>query len=291
MIYRLRHVTAYSYESPVEMAAHVLHLSPRPMARQAVLRASLTSGPTPTRRSEGTDYFGNPTAWFYIDRPHKRFTVTAESLVEVSAPPPLPAAMPAWEAIRDLALQDREAAEFLFPSPLLPPVEAARAFFAPHFAPGRTVGEAAVEMIACFRGQMAFRAGVTTVSTPVEELLKRRAGVCQDFAHLMVTGLRMFGIPARYVSGYIRTRPPPGGTLRVGVDQSHAWVAAWMGSEAGWVEMDPTNSLFVADEHVVLGWGRDFGDVSPLLGVILGGGRHSVTVGVEMSEAGALTES
>jgi transglutaminase-like putative cysteine protease len=291
VIYRLRHVTAYSYESPVEIATHLLHLSPRPMARQTVLRSSLTSDPMPTRRSEETDYFGNPTAWFYLDRPHRRFTVTAESLVEVSAPRPLPAVTPAWEAIRNLALQDRGAAEFLFPSPTLPPVEAARAFFAPHFPPGRPVGEAAVEMIARFRDQMAFRAGVTTVSTPVEEVLKRRAGVCQDFAHLMVTGLRMLGIPARYVSGYIRTRPPPGGTLRVGVDQSHAWVAAWMGPEAGWVEMDPTNSLFVTDEHVVLGWGRDFGDVSPLLGVILGGGRHSVTVGVEMGEAGAFTES
>ncbi|MFH5925311.1 transglutaminase family protein [Roseomonas xinghualingensis] len=284
MIYRLRHVTAYAYETPVEMATHLLHLTPRSLARQRVLRSSLTCDPVPARREEGTDYFGNPAIWLHLDRPHKRFTVTAEALVDV-APPPLPAATPAWEAIRALALRDREAAEFLFPSPSLPPVEAARAFLAPHFTPGRMAGEAAVEMIARFRDQMAFRAGVTTISTPVEEVLKRRAGVCQDFAHLMITGLRMLGIPARYVSGYIRTRPRPGGERRVGVDQSHAWVAAWLGPEAGWVEMDPTNSLFVADEHVVLGWGRDFGDVSPLFGMILGGGHHSVTVGVDMSEA------
>lgn len=289
MIYRLRHVTAYAYELPVEMATHLLHLTPRPLLqprfRQRVARSGLSCDPPPGRRSEGLDHFGNPTAWFYLERPHDRLTVTAESLVEVIAPPPLPAETPPWEAIRAMALRDPAAAEFLFPSPTLPPVEAARAFLAPYFTPGRMVGAAAVEMIRHFRDHMAFRAGVTTVSTPVAEVLKRRAGVCQDFAHLLVTGLRMLGIPARYVSGYIRTHPAPGGVRRVGADQSHAWVAAWMGHEAGWVEMDPTNSLFVSDEHVVLGWGRDFADVSPLLGVILGGGEHTVSVGVDMDEA------
>ncbi len=285
MIYRVRHVTAYTYETSVEMATHLLHLLPRPLPRQRVLEASLTSDPPPSRREEGLDHFGNPTAWFYLDRPHTRFSVTADSRVEVTAPPPLPGCTPPWETIREAALGNPEVAEFLFPSPALPPVEAARDFFAPYFAPGRAAGPAVEEMIARFRDGMAFRAGVTTVSTPVEEVLRRRAGVCQDFAHLMITGLRMLGIPARYVSGYIRTRPPPGGVRRVGADQSHAWVAAWLGAEAGWVEMDPTNSLFVRDEHVLLGWGRDFGDVSPLLGVILGGGHHSVQVGVDMDEA------
>jgi len=216
--------------------------------------------------------------------------VTADSVVEVTAPPPLPAGTPPWESLRALALRDPAVAEFLFPSPSLPPVEGARAFFAPHFTPGRPVGEAVVEMIERFREGMAFKSGVTTVSTPVEEVLRRRAGVCQDFAHLMITGLRMLGLPARYVSGYIRTRPPPGGVRRVGADQSHAWVAAWLGPEAGWVEMDPTNSLFVREEHVLLGWGRDFGDVSPLLGVILGGGAHTVQVGVDMDEAAAFVD-
>ena len=288
MIYRVRHVTAYAYESPVEMATHLLHLSPRPLDRQPVLRTTLSCEPAATRRTEGEDHFGNPTTWLYLDRPHTRLAVTADSVVAVAAPSPVPARTPPWEAIRDLALRVPEAAEFLFQSPSLPPVEEARAFLAPHFPPGRPVGEAAAEMIARFRDGMAFRAGVTTVSTPVEEVLRRRAGVCQDFAHLMVTGLRMLGIPARYVSGYIRTRPPPGGVRRVGVDQSHAWVAAWLGPEAGWVEMDPTNSLFVAEEHVVLGWGREFGDVSPLFGVILGGGKHTVSVSVDMDEAAAV---
>ncbi|MCR0981229.1 transglutaminase family protein [Roseomonas populi] len=286
MIYKVRHVTAYNYESPVEMATHLLHLLPRPLeGRQRVLRAGLSCDPAPARRAEAPDHFGNATAWLYLDRPHARFTVTAEFVVEVTPPPPLPAATPAWDGLREAALRRPDVAEFLFPSPALPPVEGARAFFAPHFTPGRPAGEAVMEMIAAFRGSMAFRSGVTTVSTPVEEVLRRKAGVCQDFAHLMITGLRMLGIPARYVSGYIRTRPPPGGVRRVGADQSHAWVAAWLGEGIGWVEMDPTNSLFVAEEHVVLGWGRDFGDVSPLLGIILGGGQHSVSVGVDMDEA------
>lgn len=288
MIYRVRHVTAYAYEQPVEMATHLLHLTPRPLMRQRVLHTALSCDPAPARRSEGLDHFGNATAWLYLDRPHGRLSVTADSTVEVAAPRPMPATTPPWEAIRELARAHAEAAEFLFPSPTLPPVEAAREFLSPYFTPGRQAGAASVELIARFRDHMAFRAGVTTVSTPVEDVLRRRAGVCQDFAHLLVTGLRMLGIPARYVSGYIRTRPAPGGVRRVGADQSHAWVAAWMGPDAGWVEMDPTNSLFVADEHVVLGWGRDFGDVSPLLGVILGGGRHTVTVGVDMDEAAAV---
>ncbi|MBP0446037.1 transglutaminase family protein [Roseomonas sp. SSH11] len=284
MIYRVRHVTSYAYEAPVEMATHLLHLLPRPLERQRVLKARLTSDPVPTRREESTDHFGNHTAWLYLDRPHTRFSVTAESVVDVTSPPRMPEVTPPWASIREAALGHPEVAEFLFPSPSLPPVEAARDYFAPYFAPGRPAGQAALEMIARFRDGMAFRAGVTTVSTPVEEVLRRRAGVCQDFAHLMITGLRMLGIPARYVSGYVRTHPPPGGVRRVGADQSHAWVAAWLGEEAGWVEMDPTNSLFVEEEHVVLGWGRDFGDVSPLLGVILGGGHHSVSVGVDMDE-------
>ena len=126
---------------------------------------------------------------------------------------------------------------------------------------------------------------MTTISTPVSKVMQLRAGVCQDFTHVMISGLRSLGLPARYVSGYIRTKPPPGQVRRRGADQSHAWVGAWMGPEHGWVDFDPTNDLIVSDEHVVLGWGRDFGDVSPLRGVILGGGRHSLKVSVDLEAA------
>lgn len=286
MIWRVKHVTAYAYGAPVDTAIHLLHLSPRAMERQTVRHAALVSEPAPSRRERGPDHFGNDTAWLYLDRPHTRFVVTAESVVEVLPPPPRPAVTPAWEEIAALARDAPEVAEFLFPSPMLPPVPEARDHIAPSFPPGQPAWEALEHLTEHFRDKLAFRPGVTTVSTPVAEVLKRRAGVCQDFAHLMITGLRMLGIPARYVSGYIRTRPPPGGVRRLGADQSHAWVAAWLGPEAGWVEVDPTNRIFVAEEHVIVAWGRDFGDVSPLRGIILGGGRHAVTVGVDMESVG-----
>jgi transglutaminase-like putative cysteine protease len=136
--------------------------------------------------------------------------------------------------------------------------------------------------MARIRADFVFRAGVTTVTTQIATVLERREGVCQDFTHLMIAALRALGLPARYVSGYVRTRPPPGGIRLMGADQSHAWVAAWLGPAHGWIDLDPTNNMVVRDEHVVLGWGRDYSDVSPLRGVILGGGRHALTVSVDL---------
>lgn len=290
MNWRVRHVTAYAYAEPVELAMHLLHLLPRDLTsaagpRQVVRRATLVSDPAPARREDGTDHFGNAATWLTMDRPHTRFSATAEYEVAVRPPPPLPSATPAWEEIAGLGRGDPEVAEFLFPSPLLLPVAGARDHIAGCFSPGRPVGDALREVAVRFREGLTFRPGATTVSTPVAEVLRRRAGVCQDFAHLLITGLRMLGVPARYVSGTIRTRPPPGGVRRLGVDQSHAWVGAWAGHEVGWVDLDPTNAILVAEEHVTLGWGRDFGDVSPLRGVILGGGRHTVSVSVDMEPA------
>ncbi|WP_376090899.1 transglutaminase N-terminal domain-containing protein [Roseomonas sp. CCTCC AB2023176] len=287
MNWRVRHVTSYAYSEPVEMAMHLLHLLPRDLPRQAVRRAALVADPAPARREDGTDHFGNRATWLTMDRPHTRFSVTAEYDVAVEPRPSLPAATPGWEDVAALARREADLAEFLFESPLLPAVAGARDHIAACFPSGRPVGEALQEVARRFRDGLTFRPGATTVSTPVADVLRRRAGVCQDFAHLLITGLRMLGVPARYVSGTIRTRPPPGGVRRLGVDQSHAWVAAWAGPEAGWVDIDPTNAILVADEHVTLGWGRDFGDVSPLRGVILGGGRHTVSVSVDMEPAEA----
>ncbi len=290
MNWRVRHVTAYAYGESVDLAMHLLHLLPRDLPRQRVRRAVVVSDPPPARREDGTDHFGNRVTWLTMDRPHSRFSVTAEYEAVVAAPPPLPRDTPGWEAVADLSRGDPDAAEFLFASPLLPPVPGARDFIAAHFPPGRPVGEAVTAVARAFREGLSFRPGATTVSTPVAEVLRRRAGVCQDFAHLLVTGLRMHGVPARYVSGTIRTRPPPGGVRRLGVDQSHAWVSAWCGPAAGWTDLDPTNAILVGEEHVTLGWGRDFADVSPLRGVILGGGKHTVSVSVDMepTEAAAV---
>lgn len=141
-----------------------------------------------------------------------------------------------------------------------------------------------IDLLDRIRRDFKFQSGVTTIATPVGKVLAQRAGVCQDFSHLMISGLRSLGIPARYVSGYIRTKPPPGQQRRRGADQSHAWVGVWLGPEHGWVDVDPTNNLIVHDEHVVLGWGRDYGDLSPVRGVILGGGKHTLSVSVDLEE-------
>jgi transglutaminase-like putative cysteine protease len=175
------------------------------------------------------------------------------------------------------------AAEFALGSPLAVPGRAARAYAAPSFPAGWPVLAGLLDLNARIARDFRFRAGVTSIATPVEEVLARREGVCQDFSHLMIAGLRALGLPARYVSGYVRTRPPPGQPRRRGADQSHAWVGCWLGPGQRWVDLDPTSALVVQDEHVVLGWGRDFNDVSPVRGVVLGGGpRHALAVSVDL---------
>jgi transglutaminase-like putative cysteine protease len=284
VIYRLRHVTTYAYAHPVDLAAHLLLLTPRRMAGQRVARAGLTVTPAPAHVTEACDHFGNQASRIFIELPHARFEVLAEALVEVrfADPPPACATLP-WEAVRDGA-RATCAAEFVFPSRLAPDVAAARGYAAASFAPRRPVLAGLLELMGRIRRDFAYRPGVTGTNTQVAEVLVTRAGVCQDYAHVMISGLRGLGLPARYVSGYIRTRPAPGSVARRGADQSHAWVEAWLGPEHGWVGLDPTNDIVVRDEHVVLAWGRDFGDVSPLRGVILGGGEHGLRVGVDLDE-------
>jgi transglutaminase-like putative cysteine protease len=176
-------------------------------------------------------------------------------------------------------------AVFAFPSPLVPLDAAARAYCAEALKAGRPIVPAVAEIMGRIKRDFAYVPGATTVTTPVGEVMQKRRGVCQDFAHAMLAGLRAHGLPARYVSGYIRTRPAPGGTARRGGDASHAWVAAWCGPELGWLEFDPTNDMMVGEEHIVLAHGRDFSDVSPLRGVILGGGTHTVEVSVTVAPA------
>lgn len=285
MKYALRHVTTYAYESQVDLASHLLHLSPRAMPGQTVLTQAITTDPAPDRIAIGIDHFGNDVRWLFLETPHQRFSVSARAVVEVDrSPPPDAAVTPLATSLAALAsgAAATNVAEFLFDSPLAPTDSTVADFAVRFFPPGTTTLAGALAMMHAIHQEFAFRAGVTSVATTVAQILKLRAGVCQDFSHLMVASLRVAGVPARYVSGYIRTRPPPGAPRRLGADQSHAWVAAWLGPDLGWVELDPTNGLIVKDEHVVLGWGRDFADVSPLRGFILGGGRHRLTVGVDL---------
>ena len=287
MKYRVGHTTTYTYANKVDLASHMLHLAPRSLPGQNVLGAKLQATPEPTRSHAASDHFGNNVAWMFLDQPHDKFVVTVSAEVEVnfSQPPPAEETLP-WEAVAEAARVGGHdawrAAEFLFDSPMIPGEPAAFIYAAPSFPPGRPILACLLDLNARIRKEFAFKSGVTTINTPVSKVLAQRAGVCQDFTHLMIAALRAHGLPARYVSGYLRTKPPPGTIPRRGADQSHAWVGAWLGPQHGWVDLDPTNNLVVKDEHVVLAWGRDYGDISPVRGVILGGGRHSVVVGVDL---------
>jgi transglutaminase-like putative cysteine protease len=282
VIYRVRHVTRYDYQTPVDLGAHLAHLLPRALPHQKVLRAGVHAAPAVSWRRDGSDHFGNVVTLLFLDVAHAAFQVVADATVDVDFPgPPDPSATPSWETVAERALSSDlgswQVAEFRFDSPRAPADADAKAYAEPCFRPGRPVLEALLDLNASIRRDFTFRAGVTTTTTRIVEVLRRREGVCQDFSHLMISALRSFGLPARYVSGYIRTRPT---RVRLGADQSHAWVGCWLGPEHGWIDLDPTNGIVVRDEHVVLAWGRDFGDVTPLRGVILGGAEQTLSVEV-----------
>lgn len=287
MLYRVRHATSYEYSRPVNLGSHMLHLLPRSLPGQRVLAAGIAVGPEPQRRTDGTDHFGNHVTWLFLDRPHPRLDIVSEAEVEVDFRPPPPSLeTPPWEAVREAASAGgawHEAAEFVFDSPMVGAVPEAGQYAQSTLTPGRPILAALLELTGRIRREFRFRGGVTAIDTRVRTVLERREGVCQDFTHLMLAALRWHGLPARYVSGYIRTRPPPGATKRLGSDLSHAWVEAWLGPAHGWVGLDPTNDVVVQDEHVIIARGRDYGDISPVQGVILGGGRHAMKVSVDLS--------
>ena len=287
MMYWLRHRTAYGYAHTVDLAAHLLHLKPRALPGQRVVSARLTCLPKPDHHTETHDHFGNVATRLFLVAPHTGFEVIAESLVEVEfVPPPEASLTLPWESVAAQA-HGAETADFLLPTAHVPLLPEATNYARPSFPAGRPVLEGLLELNRRIRQEFVFQAGVTSITTPITEVLRDRRGVCQDFTQVMLAGLRGLGLPARYVSGYVRTRPPPGQTRRRGADQSHAWVSAWLGAGQGWVQLDPTNGIVVRDEHVILAWGRDFSDISPLRGVLLGGGDHQLTVNVDLVPEGA----
>ncbi len=282
MLYRLHHTTTYDYAEPVVLGTHFMHLLPRGRPGQIVREAELAVSPTPDTWHDEADYFGNPTSTVSLTTVHKRFSVTLSASVEVAHPPaPAPEQTPGWETIAAAAIHDFTVAEFCLGSPLARPSADIAAYAATSFPPGRPALAGLVDLTRRLWDDLTYRSGVTSVATTATQVLHARTGVCQDYAHLMIAALRACGLPARYVSGYLRTYPPAGERHR-GADQSHAWVSAWTGPDHGWIDFDPTNNLLISDEHVTLAWGRDFQDVSPLRGIILGGGRHSLRVAVDL---------
>jgi transglutaminase-like putative cysteine protease len=283
MMYRLIHATTYNYANPVVLGTHFMHLLPRERPGQFIPESQLDISPPPDNRRDEIDHFGNRTTTVSVTIPHKQFVVSLSATVDVLQPaPPLPEHTLAWEAIARMAMRKAEIAEFCLASPLATPIPEILGYAAASFPPGRPILTGLLDLNRRLYADMKYRSGVTSTATTAAQVLKTRAGVCQDYAHLMIAALRALGLPARYVSGYLRTLPLAGEIKRRGADQSHAWISAWIGGDVGWVDFDPTNNLLVSDEHVTLAWGRDFQDVSPLRGIILGGGRHTLRVNVDL---------
>jgi len=285
--YTVEHETRYAYRVPVSQSWQLAHLTPRELPWQHVLSHELRIEPAADERRDECDDFGNGVTHFAVYGPHPLLRVLMLSRVEVGERPDAArAGALAWEAVResvrsDPAQDDLAAARLSEPSALVPWSEAARAYAAPSFAAGRDWLEAVTDLMHRIHADFEFDAEATTVTTQVDEVLELRSGVCQDFAHVMLACLRGRGLPARYVSGYLLTDPPPGRARLLGVDASHAWVAAWSPNH-GWVELDPTNDTLADRRYITLAWGADFADVVPLRGVILGGRGQSMEVEVSV---------
>lgn len=287
--YRVVHQTRYTYQSVVTLSQQYLHMSPRSFAYQDVLSHEVQIEPGPAESSDSADYFGNCTTSITITAPHQELLVHAEFTVAVRARHSLAAISTAkpWETVRDGLgqLQTDGALEpmhFLYASPhVICSIELAK-YALISYVPNRPHLDAALDLTKRIYDDFEFDGEATEISTPLKQVLSNRRGVCQDFAQLMIGCLRSIGLPARYVSGYILTHPPEGQPRLIGADASHAWVSVFC-PELGWVDFDPTNGCLVQHEHITLGWGRDFSDVTPMRGIVLGGGKHSLQVNVTVS--------
>jgi transglutaminase-like putative cysteine protease len=323
----ITHHTRYTYGAPVEFAQHVAHLRPIEDERQTVEAFTMAIDPQPSHHGTGRDAFGNGRAFFALTQPHATLHVHADSRVRVSSrrPAVAPEATPPWEAVAErlryaAGRPFEPAVQFALPSPYVPRLPGLRELAAESFRPGTPVAAGAISLMRRVHAEFAYESASTDIDTPLADVLAQGRGVCQDFAHVMIGALRMHGLAARYVSGYLLTTPPPGhasepsagppqagerplggqrsreaaergGPHLLGADASHAWVAVWcpgihQGADGDWLELDPTNDLLPDTAHVRLAVGRDYGDVTPLRGVIRGGGEHTLDVRVHAREHG-----
>jgi transglutaminase-like putative cysteine protease len=280
MLLRATHTTTYLYSEPVSICHTEVHLAPRAHDTQSTVDHELTVHPAPDLSIDREDYFGNPVTYFSIHEPHRTLTITATSTVDRGTGDyPHPSFTPPWEQVRAEVHQHAtehtfQAYEFIFESPRVEVGPEFAAYAAPSFPAGRTLLESALDLCQRIYKDFRYDRHATTVTTPVSEVLRSRGGVCQDFAHLMIACCRSFGLPARYVSGYLRSGPNT-----VGAEASHAWASVFC-SGYGWVDFDPTNDVMPNGNHVTVAWGRDYSDVSPVKGIALGGGEQIITVAV-----------
>lgn len=285
--YRVTHTTEYRYAAAVSQCQNEAHLLPRSTPRQQCEVDDLQVRPRPARRHDRQDFFGNRVTYFAVHEPHALLSVTAESHVRINAvPPPDVEASPSWEAVSraldgDTSSAGLDARQFRLESPLIADTPDVAAYAATSFPAGRPVLAAAADLIGCIHAEFAYDPGVTNVSTPVSVVMQHRRGVCQDFAHLAIGCLRSRGLAARYVSGYVETAPAGGQPQLTGAAASHAWLSVYCPG-LGWIDFDPTNDCLPTDQHVTVAWGRDYGDVAPLKGVVTGGRDHTLAVTVDV---------
>ncbi|NJL07607.1 MAG: transglutaminase family protein [Methylacidiphilales bacterium] len=288
MIYDVRQVTTYRYAAPVATASHVLRLSPVDRPGQRVLSMALGVEPWPAERKETRDFFGNGLTRIALHARHEALVLCTTARIDVTPQPvPEPEVTPPWETVRELAWGSTDIAptapvHHLFPSRRVPIVPEITAYTALSFARGRPILASAFDLACRIRADFAYEPGATEVTTPVARAFAMRRGVCQDFSEIMIAGLRGLGLAAGYVSGFLRTEPPPGQPRLEGADATHAWVSLWCGPGIGWVGLDPTNALPAGLDHIVLAAGRDYSDAAPVDGVIVAAGKHALIVAVDV---------
>lgn len=290
MRYRVTHRTTYHGRQTVSIGHNQAWLEPRPVPSQHLESFSLTISPEPSIRSRRTDFFGNPVTAFSFNEGYEQLEVTATTLVTVSPPTEHTVsqeqASEPWEQVllrtrQHADRESREACQFVCASPRVMWCREMQKYARHSFSAGRPILEALHDLTQRIHEDFVYDSRATTVTTPVQEVFRIRRGVCQDFAHLQIALLRSIGLPARYISGYLRTVSAEGAPRLVGADASHAWLSVCCG-QAGWVDTDPTNNRFISDDHICLAWGRDYSDVPPLTGVFIGGGQHRLRVEVDV---------
>jgi transglutaminase-like putative cysteine protease len=287
VIYDIRHVTTYAYENPVSFARCSLRLEPRSGDGQQLVSHTVDIRPQPAERTARRDFFGTHTESVLIETPHRTLRVDSKSRVSVFRQAPArSASSPAWESVREAAFAAHSLGPdspigYVFPSSLVPVLAPVTQYAAASFPQAGGVLAGAVDLMHRIRTEFKYDPKATVISTPLTEVFEKRHGVCQDFAHVMIAGLRGLGLPAAYVSGYLRTIPPPGKPRLQGADATHAWVSLWCG-DMGWIGFDPTNDILVENDHIVLAVGRDFSDVSPVDGIIVGSRKQKLSVAVDV---------
>ncbi len=292
MKYKITHTTTYQYHSPVRVCHNLVLLTPREEPHVRCVSHRLQISPVPQISNKRTDYFGNHLHAFSIEESHRQLRVTASSRVQVmERPHPVPANSIAWNQVAEgLCAQTEpqwlEASLYRFDSRRIVRGTEFEDYAKASFAPGTPILQAVMDLTTRIHRDFKYDPTATMVHTKPIEAFKLRRGVCQDFAHIAISCLRSVGLPARYVSGYLRTVPPPGKPRMVGADQSHAWLSVFCGHEHGWIDVDPTNNCLCQTDHIPIAWGRDYQDVVPLRGVFLGGGNHTLTVSVDVLPIG-----